>query len=296
VPERLIDRELAEAKRSLENLRVSIKQAPGVRGIQKFADLLFGGSKSKSPGELAAPYLADIENIYAQLTAKTPQPTDFKAIEEAIDIINQNVLEDIAEMAKYTAMKQELLGSSPTVAALLQLQAFGNPIGFENLESLREEFSALKIYKLVLESEALQRRRDEMLPDFLRQAQKWDGIACKIEIRKRRDQLAKVEVDPLPKVNLITTSDVALPQIFASQQRFLSDLISDLEEIRQGTNGKPAGGRSRKDEINTMIRDCEQEIKELEKDPKMDEGSKRRRQNILSKKRDSLYEELESLY
>lgn len=295
MPERLIDRELAEAKRSLENLRVNIKQAPGVGGIQKLADLLFGGSKSKSPGELAAPYLADIENIYAQLTAKTLQPTDFKA-KEAIDIINQNVLEDIAEMAKYTAMKQELLGSSPTVAALLQLQAFGNPIGFENLESLREEFSALKIYKQALDSEVLQSRRDELLPDFLRQAQKWDDIACKIEIRKRRDQLAKVEVDPLPKVNLITTSDVALPQIFASQQRFLSDLISDLEEIRQGINGKPADGRSRKDEINTMIRDCEQEIKELEKDPKMDEGSKRRRQNILSKKRDSLYEELESLY
>jgi hypothetical protein len=291
VSERLIDRELAEAERSLENLRINIKQNSSVGFLGRLSGAFLGG-KSRSPGELASPYLTEIEAIYKHLSALAPQPTGFKAIEEAIDIINQNVLEDIAEMAKYTAMKQELLGSSPTVAALLQLQAFGNPIGFENLESLREEFSALKIYKLVLESEALQRRRDEMLPDFLRQAQKWDGIACKIEIRKRRDQLAKVEVDPLPKVNLITTSDVALPQIFASQQRFLSD----LEEIRQGTNGKPAGGRSRKDEINTMIRDCEQEIKELEKDPKMDEGSKRRRQNILSKKRDSLYEELESLY
>jgi hypothetical protein len=238
VPERLIDRELAEAKRSLENLRAQIQRNSSVSFLGRLAGAVLGG-KSKSHGELAVPYLTEMEGICAELTAIPSKPRDFKTIEEAIEIINQNILEQLAQMEDHRAEKQKLLGENPLIGELLQLQAISNPLGFEHLESLSERFRTLKIYKQALDSEALQSSRDELLPDFLRQAQKWDAIACKIEIRKRGDQLAKVEVDQLPAVNLLTTSNVALPQIFAANKDFFLTSSQTLKKSGRVQAARP---------------------------------------------------------
>lgn len=290
---RLIDRELAVARERIETLRTEIENASGPGWFQKLGQLLLR-QKMYTRAEMAVPFLEDAESLYAQLNAPPPDPQDFKAVEEAIDHTSQNVLEQIAEQATYDAKIQEMFKANEVVFTLERAQNAGSPLGFENLEALCRGLRSLRIYKLALQSEALQHKRHEFLPDFLRQAKGWDDIAYKVEIRKRRDQLAKVEAEPLPKVNLLT-SDVALPQILASQQRFLTELIADLEEIRQGVGGKASCPKSQKDEINDQIRDCEQEIKGLEADSQMDESSRRRRLNILSRKRDSLYEALESL-
>jgi hypothetical protein len=137
VPERLIDRELAEAKRSLENLRAQIKRNSSVSFLGRVAGAVLGG-KSKSHGELAVPYLTEMEGIYAELIAIPSKPGDFKTIEEAIEIINQNILEQLAQMEDHRAEKQKLLGENPLIGELLQLQAISNPLGFEYLESLSE--------------------------------------------------------------------------------------------------------------------------------------------------------------
>lgn len=298
VTERLVDRELAAARQSLATLRAEIRRAPGLSLFDKLADHLISGPKMKSRAELAAPYLAEIEQIHSRITASLHCPVDFKGIEQAIDNLNHEILAGIAEVSQANNAL-ESFGDNEALQALVflaRLSDSDNPLGLERLEALRGRFHALKVYKQVLDSERLQNKRVEMLPDFLRQAQKWDSVACKIEIRKRRDQLAKIEVDPLPKVNLLTALDVPLPQIFVRQQRFLSDIISDLEEIRQKGGGGTEQSKNRREEVNGLIKECEQEIKKLQSDTSMDENSRRRRLNILSRKLDSLYEELESLY
>lgn len=153
-------------------------------------------------------------------------------------------------------------------------------------------FLGLRLYKLVLHSDQLQDKREAGVPEYLREATKWDALKLKAEVRKRRgeeDALPKVS---LPEVDLFTTKHFSLPDPFSRQRRFLEEIIAELEEAAgKGTKAQP----SRAEELRRKIVNEEREMERDDANLEMSEESRRRLHNNHVRKLDALHEELENL-